>query len=307
MNSIQEIIAKLEEINEDNQYIDLHDSFDIELSESFVIETGVVGFTTDGIILEADQTTLELLNVHDIIVESKAIDEKMILGMSSDASSAGSKVQGESYDLDEAEYQGRKVQLGKPMAGDVKKSKVYVRGPKGNVVKVNFGDKNMRIKKSNPKRRKSFRARHNCANPGPRWKARYWSCRMWWDMRYIIYKIVNQVNGRYYIGRHATKNINDSYMGSGKAILNAIKKYGIESFTKEILAEASSREELWELEKQIVNDQIVNDPLSYNMAYGGKSYLDGLKKILLNISFTLALLPHIQLNCRLTNIIENLN
>ena len=97
-------------------------------------------------------------------------------------------------------------------------------------------------------------------------------------MRYIIYKIVNQVNGRYYIGRHATKNINDSYMGSGKAILNAIKKYGIESFTKEILAEASSREELWELEKQIVNDQIVNDPLSYNMAYGGKSYLDGLKK-----------------------------
>jgi hypothetical protein len=86
------------------------------------------------------------------------------------------------YDQDnlmEAEYQGRKVQLGKPMAGDVKKSKVYVKGPKGNVVKVNFGDKNMKIKKSNPKRRKSFRARHNCDNPGPRWKARYWSCRAW--------------------------------------------------------------------------------------------------------------------------------
>ncbi len=82
-------------------------------------------------------------------------------------------------DLMEAEYQGRKVQLGKPMAGDVKKSKVYVKGPKGNVVKVNFGDKNMKIKKSNPKRRKSFRARHNCDNPGPRWKARYWSCRAW--------------------------------------------------------------------------------------------------------------------------------
>jgi hypothetical protein len=79
----------------------------------------------------------------------------------------------------EAEYQGRKVPLGKPMAGDVKKSKVYVRGPKGNVVKVNFGDKKMRIKKSNPNRRKSFRARHNCANPGPRHKARYWSCRAW--------------------------------------------------------------------------------------------------------------------------------
>ena len=79
----------------------------------------------------------------------------------------------------EAEYQGREVKLGKPMAGDVKKSKVYVRGPKGNVVKVNFGDPNMRIKKSNPARRKSFRARHNCDNPGPKWKARYWSCRAW--------------------------------------------------------------------------------------------------------------------------------
>lgn len=81
--------------------------------------------------------------------------------------------------VDEAEYQGRKVQLGKPMQGDVKKSKVYVRKPNGKVVKVNFGDKTMRIKKSNPDRRKSFRARHNCENPGPRWKARYWSCRMW--------------------------------------------------------------------------------------------------------------------------------
>lgn len=81
--------------------------------------------------------------------------------------------------LDEAEYQGRKVTLNKPMKGDVKKSKVYVKGPKGNVVKVNFGDKNMKIKKSNPARRKSFRARHNCANPGPKWKARYWSCRAW--------------------------------------------------------------------------------------------------------------------------------
>ena len=84
-----------------------------------------------------------------------------------------------SDDLDEAEYHGRKVPLGKPMAGDVKKSKVYVRKPNGKVVKVNFGDKKMRIKKSNPKRRKSFRARHNCKNPGPRWKARYWSCRAW--------------------------------------------------------------------------------------------------------------------------------
>ena len=82
-------------------------------------------------------------------------------------------------DLDEAEYQGRKVKLGKPMQGDVKKFKVYVKNPKGNVVKVNFGEKGSKIKKSNPERRRSFRARHNCDNPGPRHKARYWSCRKW--------------------------------------------------------------------------------------------------------------------------------
>jgi len=92
--------------------------------------------------------------------------------------------------LDEAEYQGRTVKLNKPMAGDVKKFKVYVKDPKtGNVKKVNFGhggssakkagQKTMRIRKSNPKARKSFRARHNCDNPGPKTKARYWSCRKW--------------------------------------------------------------------------------------------------------------------------------
>ncbi len=79
----------------------------------------------------------------------------------------------------EAEYQGRKVTLGKPMAGDVKKFKVYVKNDSGNVVKVNFGQKGVKIKKNNPDRRKSFRARHNCDTPGPRWKARYWSCRKW--------------------------------------------------------------------------------------------------------------------------------
>ena len=82
-------------------------------------------------------------------------------------------------DMFEAEYQGRKVKLNKPMRGDVKKFKVYVKNDKGNVIKVNFGDPNMKIKKSNPARRKSFRARHNCDNPGPKTKARYWSCRKW--------------------------------------------------------------------------------------------------------------------------------
>ena len=85
----------------------------------------------------------------------------------------------EDIEMDEAKYRGKEVPLGKKLPGDVKKSKVYVRKPNGKIVKVNFGDKKMRIKKSNPARRKSFRARHNCKNPGPRWKARYWSCRSW--------------------------------------------------------------------------------------------------------------------------------
>lgn len=117
------------------------DYFDIELSESEILSTWVESITADGIVLYADDKFFNALT--------------------------------------EAEYQGRKVKLGKPMQGDVKKFKVYVKNPKGNVVKVNFGDPNMRIKKSNPKRRKSFRARHNCDNPGPRHKARYWSCRAW--------------------------------------------------------------------------------------------------------------------------------
>lgn len=83
------------------------------------------------------------------------------------------------HPLMEAEYQGRKVPLGKPMRGDVKKFKVYVKNPEGNIVKVNFGQKGMKIKKNNPERRRSFRARHNCASPGPRHKPRYWSCRAW--------------------------------------------------------------------------------------------------------------------------------
>jgi hypothetical protein len=124
------------------------DNFDIELDD-LLIETYIVGFTSDGVIVNSDDTALAYIQTE-----------------------SNSK-------LEEAEYQGRNVPLGKRMAGDVKKSKVYVRKPNGNIVKVNFGDKKMRIKKSNPARRKSFRARHNCENPGPRWKARYWSCRAW--------------------------------------------------------------------------------------------------------------------------------
>jgi hypothetical protein len=130
------------------------DEFDLELGD-ILVETTVHEVLEDGVVIHADAQTL------------KHIMEFVKLPLH------------ESEDMEEAKYQGREVPLGKPMSGDVKKSKVYVKGPKGNVVKVNFGDKKMKIKKSNPKRRKSFRARHNCDNPGPRWKARYWSCRAW--------------------------------------------------------------------------------------------------------------------------------
>ena len=81
----------------------------------------------------------------------------------------------------EAEYQGKKVKLNDPFRtpDGPKKFSVYVKNEKGNIVKVNFGDPNMEIKRDDPARRKSFRARHNCDDPGPKWKARYWSCYQW--------------------------------------------------------------------------------------------------------------------------------
>ena len=83
--------------------------------------------------------------------------------------------------INESKYKGKKVTLNKPFytPKGPKKRSVYVKNEKGNIVKVNFGDPNMKIKKSSPSHRKSFRARHNCENPGPKTKARYWSCRAW--------------------------------------------------------------------------------------------------------------------------------
>lgn len=143
-DDIRNIIDNLEEILAQPQ---VGDVFEFELGDT-LIETTISDVTEDGVVVHIDEQALRLM-----------IDAKK--------------------QLDEAKYQGREVPLGKPMQGDVKKSKVYVKGPKGNVVKVNFGDKNMRIKKNSPGHRKSFRARHHCENPGPRWKARYWSCRAW--------------------------------------------------------------------------------------------------------------------------------
>lgn len=94
------------------------------------------------------------------------------------------EIQEASFDelLNEAQYRGRDVPLGKPMKGDVKKFKVYVKDKKtGNVKKVNFGDPNAEIKRDDPERRKNFRARHGCGKKrsSDRTKAAYWSCRMW--------------------------------------------------------------------------------------------------------------------------------
>jgi hypothetical protein len=128
------------EITEDGKYeVTFSDEFGCELKESFTPDT-TMGFVDVTEGQEYNQLD-EMLELHE--------EEK------------------------------KKVKLNKIMRGDVKKYKVYVKNDKGNVVKVNFGDPNMEIKRDDPARRKNFRARHNCANPGPRWKARYWACKTW--------------------------------------------------------------------------------------------------------------------------------
>ena len=142
------------------------DNFGIELSDGTLIESYILELADDSILLDATADIVSVLESWNLLSDQESQDT-VILETVDD-------------DMDEAKYHGREVPLGKPMKGDVKKSKVYVRDPStGNIKKVNFGDPNMRIKKTSPARRKSFRARHNCANPGPRTKARYWSCRAW--------------------------------------------------------------------------------------------------------------------------------
>ena len=142
------------------------DNFGIELSDGTLIESYILELADDSILLDATVDIVSVLESWNLLSDQESQDT-VILETVDD-------------DMDEAKYHGREVPLGKPMKGDVKKSKVYVRDPStGNIKKVNFGDPNMRIKKTSPARRKSFRARHNCANPGPRTKARYWSCRAW--------------------------------------------------------------------------------------------------------------------------------
>lgn len=200
MNDIRYFIDILENLGTEPE---VGDYVEIEAGDTLV-ETYIEDITEDGVVIKLDETALRLLidAQKQYVAESAAarmssedfqkraddLHERIKKARKDKNTDLANKLQQEHDDLHaeakkgllpEAEYQGRKVPLGKPMKGDVKKSKVYVRKPNGNIVKVNFGDKKMRIKKSNPKRRKSFRARHKCDNPGPRWKAKYWSCRAW--------------------------------------------------------------------------------------------------------------------------------
>jgi len=202
---------------ESEQWMDnpaIGDDFAINIQEDCLIESHIIGVEEDRLCIEADAKLISILESYGYTVEDtcsecmqeacscKDMEESMSVDdvlVSEDptqeepaSDSQPGAPDGTAADdpIGEAEYQGRKVPLGKPMRGDTKKFKVYVRDPAtGNVKKVNFGhggttakrlgQKTMKIKKSNPARRRSFRARHNCDNPGPRTKARYWSCRAW--------------------------------------------------------------------------------------------------------------------------------
>ena len=211
MKSLKEYIVESEQWLENPA---VGDDFAINIKEDCLIESHIIAVEEDRLCIEADSKLIAILESYGYAVEDicsecmqeacGCVDEEMSVDdvlVSEDpteeepASDVGNPApQGSGPEdpigVDEAEYRGRKVQLGKPTRGDVKKFKVYVKDPAtGNIKKVNFGhggtsakragQKTMKIKKSNPARRKSFRARHNCDNPGPRTKARYWSCRAW--------------------------------------------------------------------------------------------------------------------------------
>lgn len=96
-------------------------------------------------------------------------------------------------------------------------------------------------------------------------------------MKFTVYKVTNDINGKIYIGAHKTNNPNDSYMGTGKNILKAHKKYGIENFTKQVLFEFDNSKDMYDKEAELVNEDFVNDPNTYNIKLGGEGGL-GSKK-----------------------------
>jgi hypothetical protein len=157
MESLRNLIDIIESVEDsEDEYLtppETGDDFAIEIDD-YCLESHIIHSSHEHLVLECDDRGMAILE------------------------SAGCTLVDEP--LDEAKYQGRTVDLNKPMAGDVAKFKVYVKDPKtGNVKKVNFGQKGVKIKKNNPARRKSFRARHKCATAKDKTSARYWSCRKW--------------------------------------------------------------------------------------------------------------------------------
>ncbi len=173
-------------------YPQIGDGIYLELDD-VLIETEIIDETEDGFIIYMDEQSETLVSkIPEFIFGKDTVDSlKRIKDKDRENQDPMKKTAAAAdfwskrlnnptgKNVNEAEYQGRDVSLNKPMAGDVAKSKVYVKGPSGRVVKVNFGDKNLSIKKHIPARRKSFRARHKCETPGPKHKARYWSCKAW--------------------------------------------------------------------------------------------------------------------------------
>ena len=175
MKSLQDYIVEAE------QWLETPvagDDFDIELEDGTLVETYIMATEGDAILLDATEEIYSVLGQWAQLSEDQDTEVEEDQGAGQVLAKAVDDAPVDT--MDEAKYQGREVPLNKKMAGDRAKFKVYVKDPAtGNVKKVNFGDKNMRIKKSNPARRKSFRARHNCDNPGSKLKARYWSCKNW--------------------------------------------------------------------------------------------------------------------------------
>jgi hypothetical protein len=191
---IYETLAEAYENFKINEAVKVGDTVTVKLNRKgreYIEKGKVIKIEKDSIIVKHDfSRTPSRVSMKNIVKEEVELDEDVIT--LEDTQDFHEEFGYLAYSIDEndlfeAEYQGRKVKLNKPMRGDVKKFKVYVKDPKtGNVKKVNFGHggtsakrPTMRIRKSNPKARKSFRARHNCDNPGPKTKARYWSCRKW--------------------------------------------------------------------------------------------------------------------------------
>ena len=197
-----------------SQFLATGDAFDVVINEELALEFDVIYHNSEMALVEADETAMSILEhcgcsfEEDVDITTGKEQPKTFMGFN--VKSLQDKIEGKKsqialakrnapksgltqadvpklekeladlMQMDEAEYKGREVKLGKPMRGDVKKYKVFVKDKKtGNVKKVNFGDPNMQIRRDNPEARKNFRARHNCADKKDRTKAGYWSCRLW--------------------------------------------------------------------------------------------------------------------------------